>query len=324
MYPLYPDRNEYIDKYLFPFEKENNLDTMRSYEYFFELKLNLYKFTHDESYISSLEIPKNIKYCIINLDEYYHPDARYRYDHVFRANYYPMPTVYTQIETFLDTVLQHDQIEYLYCSFQLKNIEKYTNLKTLGLQFDEYYYSLDTLPASLIRLEIDSANLKLELNNLPPNLKVLRIHTDIIGKNLCDGYHHSLNYLPSGLEVLYLPENSVDPDDDFQITIANLPSGIKYLYIPTLMSNHIDLNCIPDSVEVIHFPNYHNCISRFNKYPTSLQELYTENDCEDYPHESDSESQIRKQTSIANIKKHIEETKYLGCFDIYMDDELII
>lgn len=60
---LLPERNEYIDKYLFPFEKGEGLEEIRTQ--YFELIISVDKFLTNKSYISSIIVPADIKYCAL-------------------------------------------------------------------------------------------------------------------------------------------------------------------------------------------------------------------------------------------------------------------
>jgi hypothetical protein len=270
---LFPERNEYIDKYLFPFEKGEELEKVGTQ--YFEIIISLEKYLTNKLYISSIVIPADIKYCVL--------DVKFDFPRYFTSNEYDALTdsgeleILEKINAELDVILPHTQIEYLYCGFQIKNISAYTNLKTLILEECEMYYPLDNLPASLIRLEIYVSNFSHTLDNLPPNLKVLRITTGGT-YNYWSGYPHPLNNLPYGLEILYFPETiSIDSKDypAYPANFYNLPSGLKYLYLPSYLSKSTNFNTIPDSVEVIKFQNYIRFVEKINKYPSSLKKIYT-------------------------------------------------
>ncbi len=113
---LFPDRNEYIDKYLFPFEKCYELEEIGTQ--YFELTISVGKFLTNKSYFSSIIIPTDIKYCVLDI-KYDLPNA---YDSITRRGKFE---ILEKINTELDNILPYTQIEYLYCSFQLKNIAAY-------------------------------------------------------------------------------------------------------------------------------------------------------------------------------------------------------
>jgi hypothetical protein len=123
---LFPERNEYIDKYLFPFEKGEELEKVGTQ--YFELIISLEEYLTNKSYISSIVIPADIKYCVL--------DVKFDFSHYVIYNKYDALTGSGELEIFekinaeLDNILPHTQIEYLYCGFQIKNISAYTNLKT--------------------------------------------------------------------------------------------------------------------------------------------------------------------------------------------------
>jgi hypothetical protein len=287
---LFPERNEYLDKYLFPFEKGEELEATGAQ--FFELIIYVDEFMEDESYISEIKIPKDIKYCLLTI-KFYEDDE---YGSGYTSN--EELRIINKINTIIHSILPVSQIEYLYCNdLFIKNISKYTNLKTLIL--DSYHFprkvkkqiKLDMLPASLIRLEINVKLFSCTLDNLPPNLKVLKINTRS-NYDYCYEYPHALNNLPSGLEILYFPatydswDYELDPetydDNNYPGSLEHLPSGLKYLCLPTDNSKSIDFNLIPDSVEVIEIDNNLTTINdmteiflKINKYPTSLKKIYS-------------------------------------------------
>jgi hypothetical protein len=172
-------------------------------------------------------------------------------------------------------------IEYLEINFQLPNIEKYTNLKTLvisAFRNSEYNYSLDNLPESLEWLEIHPMGFNQPVNNLPANLKVLIFCQNRIW-NYYYGYTHSLNNLPSSLEVLYFPEctnfdgTPVDKTYDEQSILENLPPNLRILSIPKYMPDNINYNSLPDSIEIIFWDGFEECYRKISRFPTSLKKI---------------------------------------------------
>ena len=267
---LFPERNEYIDKYLFSFERGEELEEVGTQ--YFELIISVGKYLTNKSYISSIAIPVDIKYCVLDVKfdaETY--NIHNAYDVVSGNGEFE---ILEKINAELDAILPHTQIEYLYCGFQIKNISAYTNLKTLILDEGDMYYPLYNLPASLIRFEIYVSEFSLELDNLPPNLKVLRINTGGTS-NYCSGYPHPLNNLPHGLEILYFPETISMVSEDYPANFDNLPSGLKYLYLPSSLAKSTNFDTIPESVEVIKFHHYMKFVEEINKYPLSLTKIYT-------------------------------------------------
>lgn len=317
---LFPDRNEYLDKYLFPFEKGEELEETGTQ--YFELTISIGKFLTDNSYISSLAIPVDIKYCVLDVK--------------FDMEKYNITTAYNaltgrgefeileKINTMLDTILPHNQIEYLYCGFQLKNIATFTNLKTLILERCDIYYSLDDLPASLIRLEIFADEFNHKLDNLPPNLKILRIDTGGIGY-YCSGYPEPLDNLPQGLEILYFPETISMDGEDLPANFDNLPSGLKYLYLPPHLSAQTYFNAIPDTVEVIEFHHYPTHVNKITKYPKSLKKVYTNcNILKTIEPLSNYMDRMLFETCLGALNKDLDDVRncltkngYLGKFKIY-------
>jgi len=316
---LFPNRNEYLDKYLFPFEKDDELEETGTQ--YFELIISIGKFLTDNSYLSSISIPADIKYCVLDVsfdaNEYNITDA---YDALTGRGEFEISE---KLNATLDAILPHQQIEYLYCGFQLKNIAAFTNLKTLILYHCDIYYPLDNLPESLIRLEIFASEFSSTLDNLPPNLKVLRIETGGIG-NYCSGYPHPLNNLPNGLEILYFPETISMDSEDYPANFDNLPSGLKYLYLPPYLSEQINFNLIPDSVEVIEFHSYTIFVENMTKYPTSLKKVYTNCNIlqkfEPLSNEADRmlfESLFGSFNYIDTVRNCLTNNGYLGKFEIY-------
>lgn len=305
---LFPERNEYIDKYFFPFEKGEELEEIGTQ--YFEIIISVDKFLSNKSYISSIAIPADIKYCAL--------DVRFEHDPYNIHNAYDVVSgngefeILEKINAELDAILPHTQIEYLYCGFQIKNISAYINLKTLILEHCDIYYPLDYLPASLIRLEIYVSEFSHKLDNLPPNLKVLRINTGGLG-DYCDGYQHPLNNLPHGLEILYFPETLSMDGEDYPANFDNLPSSIKYLYLPSDLAKKTNFYAIPDSVEVIEFHHYPKFVEKINKYPTSLKKIYT--NCNLF-----STIQciyIREINDVQQIKDCLIRKAYFNKFEIY-------
>ena len=186
-------------------------------------------------------------------------------------------------------------IEYLEINFQLPNIEKYTNLKTLvisAFQNTEYNYSLDNLPVSLEWLEIYPMGFYQPVNNLPANLKVLIFGQNRI-QNYYNGYHHSVDNLPPSLEVLYLPEfliwdeNKVDETYNLSnhSILENLPPNLRILSIPEYMPDNINYNSLPDSIEIIFWYWFEKCYRKISRFPTSLKKIqiaYDNDELEQY------------------------------------------
>ena len=304
---LFPERNEYIDKYLLPFEKGEGLEETGTQ--YFELNISINRFLNNNAYISSIVIPADIKYCVLDI----------KFDIYNWGNIYDALTEHEEFEILekinaeLDTILPHTNIEYLHCGFQIKNISAYTNLKTLILEHSNTYYPLNDLPTSLIRLEIYESEFSWKLDNLPPNLKVLLINTEGIG-NYCNGYPHPLNNLPYGLEILYFPETISMDGVDYPANFTNLPSSIKYLYVPIELAKTTNFDVIPDSVEVIEFHNYPKYIENINKYPASLKKIYTNCNLFTTPQYIHTTEVIN---GITAIKDCLIRKAYFGKFDIY-------
>lgn len=166
-------------------------------------------------------------------------------------------------------------IEYLKINFQLPNIEEYTNLKVLVLdafQNTEFNYPLDNLPATLEWLEIHSLQFNHPLANLPPNLKVLIFAQNRIW-NYYDGYKHSLNELPPGLQVLHFPECCSLEGKLYLANFENLPPLLKVLRIPKIMLSDMNYNCLPDSIEILGWPEFRKCYKNVSRFPANLQHI---------------------------------------------------
>ena len=169
----------------------------------------------------------------------------------------------------------------------------------------------------MIRLEIFVLEFSRELDNLPPNLKVLRIDTGGIG-DYCSGYPHSLNNLPSGLEILYFPETIAMDSQDYPANFDNLPSLLKYLYLPPYLAASTNFDAIPESVEVIEFHNYPKFIEKINKYPTSLKKIFT--NCNVYKNYDPFDEDIELiDEDIELIKTCLIKKQYFGKFDFYLN-----
>ena len=166
-------------------------------------------------------------------------------------------------------------IEYLKINFHLPNIEEYTNLKVLVLdsfQNTKFNYQLDNLPATLEWLEIHSLQFNQPVNNLPSGLKVLIFGQNRIW-NYHDGYQHSLDGLPSGLEVLHFPECCSLEGIKYLATFENLPPTLKILLIPRIMLSDMKYDCLPDSIEILKWAEFRKCYKNVSRFPANLKKI---------------------------------------------------
>jgi len=116
----------------------------------------------------------------------------------------------------------------------------------LGFHFDK---KIDNLPSTIRRIHIGQ-NFSKPINYLPDGVK--RIKFFHLGE-----FNHPLDFLPSGLEYLELPNG-------FNHPLNNLPCSLKYLKIGNKFN--YDLNSLPDSIEKLVLPsNYKKEIKRFPK-----------------------------------------------------------
>ena len=260
---------EYLDKYLFPFEKPDG-----SKEGYFELVLSFAKCLQDDNYLSSIVFPVDMKYLEVRL----HNDLSI-------YNYYSRFTVEDEVninKKITDTIPLH--IEYLKCKNYLPvRFNQFKQLKTLIIDNnysdndndnDSFEKSFYALPESLVRLELFIEGYDCKLDNLPPNLKYLLIDV-ICGEQYANGYSHPLDNLPHSLEVLYFPDTCFYRGIQYSGNLHNLPSGLKYLYLPENISVKTDYNNLPDSLEIIEFDNYPRIVENIDHYPSSLKKIYS-------------------------------------------------
>jgi len=283
--------NEYLEKYLFPFEKPGG-----STKGYFELVLSLDKCFLDDKYLSRIEFPADIKYLCIIL----------RHDLQDSSLIYTLDDEYKIYKKIRDIIPHH--IEYLKCQdLSLSRLIHFTNLKTLILE-DTYIQSFDNLPLSLIRFEFLIENYNYRLDNLPPNLKFLLINVNC-GYIYSYGYPHPLDNLPHSLEVLYFPETVGATGTHHPGNINNLPSGLKYLYLPQSLQKNTDYNNLPESLEVIEFQNYPYVVDNIYCYPSSLQKIFSNTW---YYYEND-----KAEMQYEKVKKKIKSLNLEGKFEIY-------
>lgn len=286
----------YIDKYKYPFEYpfENAecLELMEPMEIPFDTKYIKCKFNLNHTYF----IPSHIKYIdvyvflndlyenldksimefeesssVIGMNIYLATDQNWNKD-----EYKMYKSVYPELVKYIPKT-----IEYLKINFFITNIAEYENLKTFiyavddySIDYDDLTINFDNLPNGLIRLEIEDTDLNCSLDNLPPNLKFLSIEVGSIS-DYCEGYKHSLDNLPAGLEVLFFPQTKGIYDKDSNANINNLPPSLKFLCLHQFLADTTDFNNLPDSLEILDVWNYSSIIDKIEKYPKNLKKLYT-------------------------------------------------
>ena len=280
---------EYLDKYLFPFEKPDG-----SKEGYFKLVLSFAKCLQDDNYLSSIVFPVDMKYLEVRLDN----DLRVNY-----LTFTDEDEVNLN-KTITDRIPLH--IEYLKCNnCSPVRFNQFTQLKTLIIDdsFEQQFYAL---PESLVRLELFMGGYDCKLDNLPPNLKYLLIDV-ICGDSYAYGYSHPLDNLPHSLEVLYFPETCDRFSKQYSGNLHNLPSGLKYLYLPMHISVKTDYNNLPDSLEIIEFDNYPRIVENINRYPSSLKKIYSNM----WYYNDENDKQYEK------VNKKIKSLNLEGKFDIY-------
>lgn len=182
-----------------------------------------------------------------------------------------------------------NNLEYLAINIPPPNyINEFKNLKTLILNFDtnnrdyeDFNEPLDNLPPTLEWLEINSTSFYQPLKNLPPNLKVLLFGQCYIIQYK-DGYQHSLEFLPSSLEVLWFPENiPMSPYDSkylntlYLADLQHLPPKLKILYIPQCINENMNFDNMPDSIEILvwdEFRTYYKN-NKITRFPANLKKI---------------------------------------------------
>lgn len=241
------------------------------------------------SYYKNLILPRTLEYIHLHLSLH----------DIFKNNildYIRLPTNLKSLSIILDNdipdTINYDKnaiseilnninfkipktIEYLKVNFRLANIEEFTNLKILildGFQNSEFNEPLNNLPTSLEWLEIHSLEFNQPLANLPPNLKVLIFGQNRIW-NYYDGYYHSLDGLPSSLEVLHFPECMSLDGKQYLANLINLPSSLKILRIPRVMPNDMNYDCLPDTIEIIEWFEFRKCYKQISRFPANLKKI---------------------------------------------------
>jgi len=280
---------EYLDKYLFPFEKPGG-----SKEGYFELAISLGKCLQDDNYLSSIVFPDNMKYLYVRMQN----DLK-GYNLTFTDD--DEINIYKKI-----TAIIPSHIEYLRCQdLCLVRFNQLKQLKTLIID-DTFEEPFNDLPDSLVRFEIFIESYDCKLDNLPPNLKYF-VFDNICGDMYAGEYSHLLNNLPHGLEVLYLPVIDYTLSIQYPDYFNNLPSGLKYLYLPLPYQNpknNTNYNSLPDSLEIIEFQNYPDIVEKIDRYPSSLKKIF-------------SNSVHNQHENNRKIIKKINSLNLEGKFDIY-------
>jgi hypothetical protein len=172
-------------------------------------------------------------------------------------------------------------VEYLEINFNISDYGSYKSLKTLIIRSEprDFYpelQPLDNLPESLQWLDIHHPDFNHALNNLPSNLKFLRVGQGRIS-TFTRCYKYNLDMLPISLEVLFFPENdkhySYVDGYNYDYSLDNLPTNLKILNIPEYIYEGTNFNNLPDSIEILEwseFDKYHKYITRF---PKNLKEI---------------------------------------------------
>ncbi len=270
----FPDTLEYIELSLF---KISEMDSDRQANY-----INLFK---------NIKWPSNLKSLRVNLL-------------IYNSNYV---IANEDINEGNMAMYIPYNLEYLRVNCYVSNIHKFTKLKTYIIDLhnnNECEYTLDSLPPSLEWLEIMPYNFNHPLNNLPANLKILKFGQFRLW-NICEGYKHPINNLPIGLEVLYFPECTTVECTSLGVEMSNLPPNLKILFIPRYIPIDIDINSLPDSIEVLNWYNFIEHHERFTNYPKNLKKINVNK--KDY------------EELISSTKYHILPFKIEVCFENYRD-----
>ncbi len=282
---------EYLDKYLFPFEKPDG-----TREGYFELVLSFEKYLQDDKYLSSITFPVDMKYLEVRLED--NNDLR-----IYNLTFTDEDEV-NLYKKITDIIPLH--IEYLKCNYcSLVRFNQFTQLKTLKIFDGDSWQPFYALPESLVRLELFIQGYDSNLDNLPSNLKYLFID-EMCSDKYADGYSHPLDNLPHSLEVLFFPERYFYSNTNYSGNLHNLPSGLKYLYLPSHLSIKTDYNNLPDSLEIIVFNDYPEIVENIDRYPGSLKKIYS-----NMWYSNSNNAQYEK------VNKKIKSLNLEGKFDIY-------
>ncbi len=209
-----------------------------------------------------------------------------------------------------------------YYSHPLNNLP--SGLIFLKIYAKKYPHPLNDLPETLEYLAVGS-NIVNPLDNLPNSLKILHINGI---------YSHQLNNLPNGLEELQVL--NLDPN----CGMNNLPNSIKILYVdhisefkiekwPDSLKNlHIinyshpldnlpeilelfvgykyphQINCIPDSVEILRFNYDHN--TPIYKLPKNIKKICFPNPNRKFVFKCDIDTNILITQNINDVKDEMD------------------
>jgi hypothetical protein len=84
---------------------------------------------------------------------------------------------------------------------------------------------------------------------------------------------HSLDGLPSGLEVLHFPENLSLEGNRYIATLENLPLSLKILLIPKYMPDNMNYDCLPDSIEILKWDEFGKYYKKISRLPSNLKKI---------------------------------------------------
>ena len=170
---------------------------------------------------------------------------------------------------------------------ELLNLEEFTDLKKILL--NTVNIELIKLPDNLEEIIISEPNFNSPINNLPPNLKILKFENNLTKKfkfsqplnnlplsleelRLCKKFTHPVENLPENLKILELYDN-IDNDH----YLDNLPIGLEELIIHNF--NFEKINNLPPNLKIlkiIDIENYNKNKIIFN-LSSKLEKLFTTN-----------------------------------------------
>jgi hypothetical protein len=133
-------------------------------------------------------------------------------------------------------------------------------LITREYSLSNYSYNLNNLPSELKKLKI--VNINLPMDNLPTNLYFLEINGE---------YNNNLDNLPSSLKILILEKYIKNLDDlpssleslsilcDYSLPIKNLPIGLKNFVFKDDSNSNLNL---PSNIQNVWFDDSNNKLRR--------------------------------------------------------------
>lgn len=270
-----------------------------------------------EYYIKKL--PDNLKECIlysgININ---HIDTLpiglkslmlpYYFDRDIEPGYFPDGLEYIGFQEDYKKVVKQD-------CFPIK-------IKRIKMTPSKEWFP-DDLPDNLEELELSLGDIYKPLNNLPKELKKLKLyHTDNICNNIFDNLKNNIKYIeislrggkcvninnfPMNLERLKLHSCNIPLSD------KNLPCSLKYLYIEGNYNQKIDN--LPENLEELEI-YYSSLEGEINNLPSSLKKLVIM-DCDNFKSKLDN---LPKNLKILEFGKNLGEEFFIEDTEKILDN----